>query len=99
MYEVRVEAKFEAGHSRGPAGEKQPLHHHVWNVVASARSHNLDHIGLVIDFRVLQGAVNEVLKVKFQDGVARVPCVTNPFDSTKYSTGFSAAYAEFRIQA
>ena len=61
MYEVRVEAKFEAGHKRGPDGEIHSLHHHAWKVAAYARSHDLDHIGLVIDFRVLRTVVDEVL--------------------------------------
>jgi len=61
MYEVRVEAEFEAGHSRGPDGETQPLHHHAWRVAVRACSDDLDHIGLVIDFRVLRGAVDEVI--------------------------------------
>ena len=61
MYEVRVEAEFEAGHSRGPDGAELPLHHHAWRVAARARSHDLDHIGLVVDFRVLRGAVDEVI--------------------------------------
>ncbi len=62
MYEVRVEAEFEAGHSRGPDGETQPLHHHAWRVAARACSDDLDHIGLVIDFRVLRGAVDKVIR-------------------------------------
>ena len=66
MYEVRVEAKFEAGHKRGPDGEIHSLHHHAWKVAAYARSHDLDHIGLVIDFRVLRTVVDEVLGTRDQ---------------------------------
>jgi len=73
MYEVRVEAEFEAGHSRGPAGEVQPLHHHAWKVAARARSHDLDHIGLVIDFRVLRGAIDEVIGALDQRVLEDVP--------------------------
>ncbi len=61
MFEVRVEAEFEAGHYRGPEGEESPLHHHQWQVAARARSDGLDHIGLVIDFRVLRAAIDDVL--------------------------------------
>jgi 6-pyruvoyltetrahydropterin/6-carboxytetrahydropterin synthase len=61
MFEVRVEAGFEAGHHRGPDGEELPLHHHQWQVAARACSEDLDHIGLVIDFRVLRAAIDEVL--------------------------------------
>ena len=39
MYEVRVEAKFEAGHKRGPDGEIDSLHHHAWKVAALSLIH------------------------------------------------------------
>ena len=61
MYEVRVEAQFEAGHSRGPAGEELPLHHHQWQVAVRAASRDLDHIGIVVDFRVVRTVIDEVL--------------------------------------
>ena len=61
MFEVRVETTFEAGHRRGPDGEELSLHHHEWQVAARARSVDLDHIGLVIDFRVLRAAIDEVV--------------------------------------
>ena len=61
LFEVRVESAFEAGHRRGPDGEEAPLHHHQWQVAARARSHCLDHIGIVIDFRILRAALDEVL--------------------------------------
>lgn len=63
MFEVRVEAEFEAGHRRGPDGEELPLHHHVWQVAVRARSEDLDHIGIVVDFRVLRAALDEVLSL------------------------------------
>jgi len=62
LFEVRVESSFEAGHRRGPDGEQTPLHHHVWQVAARARSRGLDHIGIVIDFRILRAALDEVLE-------------------------------------
>ena len=62
LFEVRVESSFEAGHRRGPDGEQTPLHHHVWQVAARARSLGLDHIGIVIDFRILRAALDEVLE-------------------------------------
>jgi len=63
VFEVRVETTFEAGHRRGPDGEELSLHHHEWQVAARARSIDLDHIGLVIDFRVLRAAIDEVVGV------------------------------------
>lgn len=85
MFEVRVEAGFEAGHHRGPEGEELPLHHHQWQIAARARSQGLDHIGLVIDFRVLRAAIDEVLAEldqrvledtdAFRDGHTTAPAV------------------------
>lgn len=61
MFEVRVEAEFEAGHRRGPDGSELPLHHHQWQVAVRARSEDLDHIGIVVDFRLLRSALDDVL--------------------------------------
>lgn len=61
MFEVRVEGEFEAGHGRGPGGEELALHHHQWTVAVRARSRALDHIGIVVDFRVVRSALDEVL--------------------------------------
>lgn len=61
MFEVRVEAEFEAGHRRGPQGEDLPLHHHQWRVAVRVRSKDLDHIGIVVDFRVIRSVLDEVL--------------------------------------
>lgn len=61
MFEVRVEAEFEAGHRREPGGGEAPLHHHQWQVAVRARSVDLDHIGIVVDFRLLRSALDEVL--------------------------------------
>jgi len=79
MFEVRVEAGFEAGHRRGPAGEELPLHHHQWRIAVRARSVDLDHIGIVVDFRVLRAAVDATLEFLDQrvledvDDFAEVP--------------------------
>ena len=61
MFEVRIETGFEAAHRRDPDGAEAPLHHHEWKVAARARSAELDQIGLVIDFRVLRAATDEVV--------------------------------------
>ena len=60
-FEVRVETSFEAAHSRGPDGSEVPLHHHQWQVAVRARAEELDHIGLVVDFRILRAAADEVV--------------------------------------
>lgn len=61
MFEVRVEGEFEAGHGRGTSGEEIALHHHQWSVAVRVRSRELDHIGIVVDFRVVRSGLDEVL--------------------------------------
>jgi 6-pyruvoyltetrahydropterin/6-carboxytetrahydropterin synthase len=85
MFEVRVEAEFEAGHRRDAGGAEAPLHHHQWQVAVRARSRDLDHIGIVVDFRVLRAALDEVLSIldqrvledldAFAGGAPTVPAV------------------------
>ena len=58
---MRVETTFEAAHRRDPAGEETSLHHHDWQVAVRARADELDHIGLVIDFRVLRAVADEAV--------------------------------------
>ena len=61
MFEVRIETTFEAAHSRGPDGAEAPLHHHEWKVAVRASSEDLDHIGIVVDFRILRAAADKVV--------------------------------------
>lgn len=61
MFEVRVESGFEAGHCRDPGGAELPLHHHQWLVAVRVRSGGLDHIGIVVDFRAVRAALDELL--------------------------------------
>lgn len=79
MFEVRVESEFEAGHRRGLGGEEAPLHHHQWRVAVRVRSRDLDHIGIVVDFRRVRAALDEVLALLDQrvleevEGLADAP--------------------------
>lgn len=61
LFEVRVETSFEAAHRSGPAGDEVPLHHHLWSVAVRARASVLDGIGVVLDFRRLRAAADEVV--------------------------------------
>lgn len=60
-FEVRVESGFEAAHRRDAAGEEVDLHHHDWKVAVRARAHELDGIGLVVDFRALRASLDRAL--------------------------------------
>jgi 6-pyruvoyltetrahydropterin/6-carboxytetrahydropterin synthase len=62
MYEVMVEAHFSASHQiKGYNGNCAKLHGHNWKVRVYVRSHELDTLGLVIDFRLLKKMLQEIL--------------------------------------
>ncbi len=62
MYEIRTEASFSAAHHlRNYHGNCEKVHGHNWLVQATVRCSELNEIGIGIDFRVLKGALKEVL--------------------------------------
>jgi len=62
MYEVMVETCFSASHSiKGYPGSCAQMHGHNWKVRVYVRSHKLDKLGLVIDFRVLKQMLQDVI--------------------------------------
>lgn len=62
MYEVMVETNFSASHQiKGYPGNCARMHGHNWKVRVYVRSHELDKLGLVIDFRVLKQMLQEVI--------------------------------------
>lgn len=62
MYELTVRSDFEAAHQiDGYNGKCQRLHGHNWSVEAVVRGRQLDHLGMLIDFKVLKGALKNVL--------------------------------------
>lgn len=62
MYELTVRSDFEAAHQiNGYEGKCQRLHGHNWSVEAIVRGHQLDRLGMLIDFKVLKGALKNVL--------------------------------------
>jgi len=77
MYEISRDLCFSAAHQlRGSGGKCEGLHGHNWRVRVTVRSSELDHLGMVIDFKDLKAAMNEVLDAldhKFINDVA-------PFD-------------------
>lgn len=61
-YEVTVEASFSASHQlRDYKGKIEPLHGHNFRVQASVEAHELDEIGLVVDFLELETWLKEIL--------------------------------------
>jgi len=62
MYEVRVTTNFRASHSiRLYGGGMEPAHSHDWHVQAIFRGPALDEIGVLIDFTLVQRALQELI--------------------------------------
>jgi 6-pyruvoyl-tetrahydropterin synthase len=61
MYTVTVSTGFEASHTlQLPDGEWEPVHSHVWNVVAEFAGPKLDPTGTLVDFAVAQARLREL---------------------------------------
>lgn len=62
MYEVSIKTSFSAAHHlRGYQGSCESPHGHNWDVEVWVRGSCLDDVGMLVDFRVLRGWVNEVI--------------------------------------
>ena len=63
MYELTVRGEFEAAHKIiGYEGKCRRLHGHNWSVEAVIYGRELDGLGMLVDFKVLKGALNDVLE-------------------------------------
>ncbi len=61
-FELTLEAEFSAAHRlRLYDGEYEPLHGHNWRVEVFYEGDQLDSIGVVADFTVLQARLREVI--------------------------------------
>ncbi len=62
MFEVTVEDSFAAGHAlRGYRGKCENPHGHNYRVRVTLAGEELDHIGLLYDFKDLKAAMGEVI--------------------------------------
>ena len=62
MYEVIIETGLSAAHRlRGYQGTCEDLHGHNWKVEVAAAGDELDETGLLLDFRLLKKAAQEVV--------------------------------------
>ena len=62
MFELIVHRDFSAAHSlRGYKGNCERLHGHNWKVEIRLEAKELDALGMVMDFREVKKAANEVL--------------------------------------
>lgn len=62
-FEITVKATFSASHQlRLYDGSLEALHGHNWTVVVTVGAEQLDSIGVVMDFHVLERRIEEILK-------------------------------------
>jgi 6-pyruvoyltetrahydropterin/6-carboxytetrahydropterin synthase len=62
MFEVSVEDTFASGHYlRGYRGKCEKPHGHNYKVRITLEGEKLDNIGLLLDFRDLKAAMNDVI--------------------------------------
>ena len=62
MFELTVKSEFEAAHRiEDYPGKCVRLHGHNWIVEAIVQGDTLNELGILIDFKVLKGALNKVL--------------------------------------
>lgn len=63
MYEVAIRKRFAAAHQlRGYGGKCENLHGHNWIVEVGVEGASLDDVGLLLDFNILKGHVDDVLE-------------------------------------
>jgi 6-pyruvoyl-tetrahydropterin synthase len=61
MYTVTVSAGFEASHNlQLPDGQWEPVHSHVWNIVAEFAGPELDPTGALVDFVAVQARLRDI---------------------------------------
>ena len=62
MYDIFVKTHFSSGHYlRDYPGSCEHPHGHNWRVTVTVRAHELDPIGMGIDFKLLKTHVNQVM--------------------------------------
>jgi 6-pyruvoyltetrahydropterin/6-carboxytetrahydropterin synthase len=63
QFEVMIERNFSSAHQlRGYKGKCENLHGHNYKIEIYARGHELDNIGLLVDFGELKSAADEVVQ-------------------------------------
>lgn len=62
MFDIFIKTHFSAGHHlRNYPGNCEKPHGHNWNIEVTVRAHELDELGMGIDFRTVKAAVKEVM--------------------------------------
>ncbi|MBP2635612.1 MAG: queuosine biosynthesis protein QueD [Firmicutes bacterium] len=62
MYDLTIIAEFEAAHQLPDyPGKCCRLHGHNWKVEVTVTGHELNHLGMVMDFKDLKAEVNKII--------------------------------------
>lgn len=62
MYELTVESQFDSAHNlRNYEGPCESLHGHTYKIQASYKGPRLTEVGLLIDFKQIKTALNDVV--------------------------------------
>lgn len=62
MYELTVEAQFDSAHClRGYEGACENLHGHTYRVMVFYCGSELDHLGMLVDFKRLKKELGEII--------------------------------------
>ncbi len=62
MFEITVQAGFNAQHAILIGGEREPVHGHDWLVEATIAGPTLDAEGLLCDFHAVEAALSAIVK-------------------------------------
>ena len=67
MYALTVEKTFSAAHAIVIGGERERVHGHNWQVLATVEGESLDAEGLLVDFHALERALGAIVD-RFHNG-------------------------------
>ena len=89
MYTLVVNTHFSSAHKlRGYQGECEELHGHNWKVIVKVSGETLDHLGMVLDFKVLKQKMNDIVQKLDHRYLNEIP----PFDAINPSSENIAGY-------
>jgi 6-pyruvoyltetrahydropterin/6-carboxytetrahydropterin synthase len=93
MFELVVERSFPASHAVTVRGVPEAAHDHLWRVAVTVRGRALDDDGLLCDFHLVEGLLDEVIGPLRGADLNRVP----PFDRANPSAEAVARHIARRI--
>ncbi|MEA2207184.1 MAG: 6-pyruvoyltetrahydropterin/6-carboxytetrahydropterin synthase [Blastocatellia bacterium] len=95
-FEVMIERNFSSAHQlRGYKGKCENLHGHNYKIEIYARGHELDNVGLLVDFVELKAAADEVVQYLDHRNINELP----PFVELQPSAENLAKYVLEKISS